>query len=333
MSILKTKRLILRPWKEADLAPFAALNADPKVMEYFPSILTKEQSEATLKSSQAHIEKYGWGKWAVTLIETGEFIGRIGLEELDFQANFSSNIELGYRLAFEHWGKGYASEGANAALKYGFNYLNLNEIIAFTPVQNMLSRAVMKRIGMHHDSKDDFDHPKLLEGHPLRRYVLYRISQKEWVAQQSDEGLTVRKCKTAEEIKAAIEFRQKHFFDERGIQDPYVWTFGHESHHHFTLKKGNNLIGYAHIQYWPNHRAALRIIVINQKQKRKGYGSYLMQYCEQVLKEEGIQTLHTEAHPTALKFYEHLGYSKMPFDDPEGHPSDKQDTPLGKKLL
>jgi 3-dehydroquinate dehydratase / shikimate dehydrogenase len=177
MTILKTKRLISRPWRKEDLEPFAQLNADPKVMEFFPSVLSEEESAATLNSSHIHIEKYGWGKWAAVLIETGELIGRIGLEEIDFSSHFSPNIELGYRLAFKHWGKGYALEGAKAAVEYGFKHLHLNEIVAFTPVQNLRSQLVMKKIGMHHDQKDDFDHPKLPEGHPLRKHVLYRIKK------------------------------------------------------------------------------------------------------------------------------------------------------------
>lgn len=179
MITLKTKRLILRPWEETDLELFAELNADPRVMQYFPSVLTKEQSEGLLKSSQAHIKNHGWGKWAV-MLNTGEFIGRIGLEEVDFQCAFSPSIELGYRLAFEHWGKGYASEGAKAALEYGFNCLNLPEIVAFTPTKNIRSRAVMECIGMHRDPKDDFDHPKLPENHPLRKHVLYRLKKTNW---------------------------------------------------------------------------------------------------------------------------------------------------------
>ena len=335
MTTLKTKRLILRPWKETDLAPFAALNADSNVMKYFPSTLSREESDNMAHRIRSKIEERGWGLWAVAIPGTADFIGFIGLHNVDkstFPAHFTPAIEIGWRLASGYWGKGYATEGANAVLTYGFETLNLEEIVSFTAVQNMRSRRIMEKIGMHHDPKDDFDHPKLSEGHALRRHVLYRLKQKEWNVQQSDNELTVRICKTQEENKSAIEFRQKHFFDERGIQDPYVWTFGHENHHHFILQKGDDLIGYAHVQYWPHHRAALRIIVIDQKQQRKGYGSYLMQYCEQILKEKGIQSLHTEAHPTALKFYEHLGYSKMPFCDPEGHRSDEQDTPLGKKI-
>lgn len=180
MTLLKTKRLILRQWQEEDLEPFAGLNADPRVMEYFSSTLTQEESAAALTLSRIHIQKHGWGKWAVALIETGEFLGRIGLEEIDFPASFAPNIELGYRLAFEHWGKGYATEGALACLKYGFETLNLKEIVSFTATLNIRSRAVMERIGMHRDSKDDFDYPKLHEGHKLRRHVLYRLDAQRW---------------------------------------------------------------------------------------------------------------------------------------------------------
>lgn len=142
--------------------------------EYFPSILTREESDESARSAFSHINKHGWGKWALVLKETGEFIGRMGLDEVDFQASFSwDKIELGYRLAFEHWGKGYASEGARAVLEYGFNILNLDEIVAFTPLQNLRSQLVMKRIGMHHDPKEDFDHPKFPDR--LRKHVLYRI--------------------------------------------------------------------------------------------------------------------------------------------------------------
>ncbi len=146
------------------------------------------------------------------------------------------------------------------------------------------------------------------------------------------ERLRVQTCATSQDYKKAAIFRQKHFFDERKIQDPYVWTLGHKDHRHFMLYKDHEMIGYAHVQYWKAHRAALRIIVIDNKEQGKGYGAYFMKHCEQALKEDGIQVLQTEAHPTAVKFYERLGYHKMPFNDPEGHPTDENDTPMGKKL-
>lgn len=177
---VRTKRLILRPWQESDLGPFAQLNADPRVREYFPGILSREESDASVKLMSNHIEKCGWGFWAASLIETGEFIGMIGLEDVYFKAHFTPAVEIGWRLAFDYWGKGYATEGAQAAFQYGFDHLKLHEIVSFTAVQNMRSRRIMEKIGMHHDPKDDFDHPKLSENHWLKRHVLYRLGASEW---------------------------------------------------------------------------------------------------------------------------------------------------------
>ncbi len=178
--IIRTDRLVLRQWSTADLEPFARLNADPKVMEYFPGLKTKEESDHSVSLMSGHIEKYGWGFWAASLAATAEFIGFIGLEDVYFKTTFTPAVEIGWRLAFKYWGRGYATEGAIASLHYGFETLKLNEIVSFTAVGNRRSRAVMERIGMHHDSKDDFDHPKLSEGHPLRRHVLYRLAADEW---------------------------------------------------------------------------------------------------------------------------------------------------------
>ena len=130
------------------------------------------------------LESTSLGFWAASLIETGEFIGMIGLEDVYFKAHFTPAVEIGWRLAFDYWGKGYATEGAQAALQYGFESLNLNEIVSFTTLENMRSRHVMKKIGMHHDPKDDFDHPKLPEGHPLRRHMLYRLNKTDWKMEQ-----------------------------------------------------------------------------------------------------------------------------------------------------
>ncbi len=180
---IRTDRLILRQWTGADLEPFAKLNADPRVMEYFPSTLSQEESNQLAKRIETKITERGWGMWAVSAPEVADFIGFIGLNDIDqssLQTHFSPAVEVGWRLAFAHWGKGYATEGAKAALAYGFETLKLDEIVSFTAVGNRRSRAVMERIGMHHDSKDDFDHPKLPEGHSLRKHVLYRISDWDW---------------------------------------------------------------------------------------------------------------------------------------------------------
>ena len=180
---IKTDRLILRPWQEEDLEPFAQLNADPRVREYFPKLLSRQESVQSVNLMSDHIDRCGWGFWAASLIQTGEFIGFIGLEEVYFMAHFSHTptVEIGWRLAYNYWGKGYATEGALAALRYGFNTQNLKEIVSFTVVQNKRSRHVMEKIGMHHDQKDDFDHPSLPEGHQLRRYVIYRLQASEWL--------------------------------------------------------------------------------------------------------------------------------------------------------
>ena len=181
--MIKTERLVLRPWQDSDLKPFAQLNADPRVREYFPSLLTPHESDRTVKLFSEHIERYGWGFWAASLIDTNEFIGFIGLEDVPMQVLpflTSPTVEIGWRLATNYWGKGYATEGARAALRYGFDKIKLPEIVSFTVVNNQRSRHVMEKIGMHHDPKDDFDHPRVPGGHPLQRHVLYRLKLSEW---------------------------------------------------------------------------------------------------------------------------------------------------------
>jgi 3-dehydroquinate dehydratase/shikimate dehydrogenase len=173
--IIKTERLILRPWREEDLKSFAQLNKDPRVMEYFPSLLTRQESDRLAKEFAHFLEENGWGFWAVSAPEVADFIGFIGIEPVDFSSHFTPAVEIGWRLAHNFWGRGYATEGAQAALRYGFEKLNLKEIVSFTAVANQRSRNVMERIGMHHDPEDDFDHPKLPREHQLSRHVLYRI--------------------------------------------------------------------------------------------------------------------------------------------------------------
>jgi RimJ/RimL family protein N-acetyltransferase len=178
--ILTTERLVLRPWTQSDLEPMAAMNADSRVMEYFPGIKSRAESEKEMESLQEHIEKYGWGFWAASLRETGQWIGLIGLKHVSIAAHFTPAIEVGWRLSQPFWGKGFATEGARASLQYGFEVLKVPEIVSYAPTQNIPSRRVMERIGMRHDPKDDFDHPRLPEGHPLRRHVLYRLKRAEW---------------------------------------------------------------------------------------------------------------------------------------------------------
>ena len=171
---VKTEHLLLRPWRDEDWEPFARLNADPRVMEFFPGVLTRPESDQVVQRILTHHEERGFGPWAVSLPDEADFIGFIGLFQVPFEAGFTPAVEVGWRLAYDFWNKGYATEGARAALKYGFETLHLNEIVSFTAVNNLRSRRVMEKIGMYHDEKSDFDHPKLPEGHALRRHVLYR---------------------------------------------------------------------------------------------------------------------------------------------------------------
>jgi 3-dehydroquinate dehydratase/shikimate dehydrogenase len=181
--VIQTKRLILRSWIENDLEPFAQLNADERVMEYFPYRLNKEESDQMAKRMQAKIETEGWGCWAVSRLDTQKFIGFIGLNTVDkptFPLHFAPCTEVGWRLAYESWGRGYATEGAEACLKYAFETLKLGEIVSFTAAQNRRSMAVMRKIGMHYHPAEDFNHPRISEGHWLRRHVLYRLKASEW---------------------------------------------------------------------------------------------------------------------------------------------------------
>lgn len=180
---VKTKRLILRPWQEADLEPFAKLNADPRIMEYSPSVLSHKESNDLARRIIAKLKEQGWGLWAASVPGIADFIGFIGLAIPSFKAHFTPAVEVGWRLAFDFWGNGYATEGAKAALAYGFETLQLPEIVSFTAEQNMRSRRIMEKIGMQYDPKDDFDHPKLPEDHRFRRHVLYRLKAEQWQKQ------------------------------------------------------------------------------------------------------------------------------------------------------
>lgn len=173
---LRTERLRLRRWLPADLAPFAAMNADPRVTKYLPTPLSRQQSDAFVARIEAHFAQHGYGHWAVEICGVAPFAGFIGLSTPRFEAHFQPCVEIGWRLGAEHWGHGYATEGARAVLAFGFDVLRLEEMVSFTVPANVRSRRVMEKIGMTYDPADDFDHPLLPEGHPLRHHVLYRIS-------------------------------------------------------------------------------------------------------------------------------------------------------------
>lgn len=175
----ETERLRLAAWQECHIAPFAAMNADAEVMRYFPATLSDAQTRAAVDVWRAQFEERGWSNWAVELKDSGEFIGFIGLSIPRRPLPFSPCVEVGWRLARRFWGNGYATEGATSALDVGFRRLDLAEIVSFTVLANLPSRAVMERIGMRNTGRD-FDHPSIPEGSPLRRHCLYSIARAHW---------------------------------------------------------------------------------------------------------------------------------------------------------
>ena len=176
---LRTDRLILRGWRDADRAPFAALNADPRGMEHVPAPMTRAESDAMIERARALWAENGFC-WFAVEVRDGPFIGFTGLHKQVFEAPFTPAAEIGWRLAPAHWGQGYATEAARAAIAWGFSERGLTDIVSFTVPANSRSRAVMDRLGMTHDPAEDFDHPALPAGHRLRRHVLYRLSRDQW---------------------------------------------------------------------------------------------------------------------------------------------------------
>lgn len=175
----ETTRLRLRQWRDSDREPFAAMNADPAVMEFFPAPLSRAASDASIDAWQAQFAAQGWSNWAAECIESAQCIGFVGLSVPRRVLPFSPCVEIGWRLARAFWGRGLATEAARAALRVGFGRLALTEIVSFTAVGNSRSRAVMERIGMR-NAKDDFEHPGVPEGHPLRLHCLYRVTRDNW---------------------------------------------------------------------------------------------------------------------------------------------------------
>jgi ribosomal-protein-alanine N-acetyltransferase len=177
--VLRTERLLLRDWRDADRGPFAALNADREVMEHFPSTLSRAQSDALVDRIRGELRDGDWGLWAIEVADTAEFVGFTGLTRQTFPAPFTPAVEVGWRLARAAWGRGYATEAARAAVTQGFGS-DLEEIVSMTSTGNLRSQAVMQRLGMHRDPADDFDHPNVPAGSPHRRHVLYRLRREEW---------------------------------------------------------------------------------------------------------------------------------------------------------
>ncbi len=172
---LSSGRVCLRRWRDEDREAFAAMYSDARVMEFFPCRLSRVESDAMVDRIQEYLNERGFGLWAIEVPGVAPFIGFTGLAVPRFSAHFTPCVEVGWRLAFEYWGRGYATQAARLALGYGFGTLALSEVVSYTSATNHRSRAVMERLGMRRDPAEDFDHPALPESHPLRRHVLYRL--------------------------------------------------------------------------------------------------------------------------------------------------------------
>ena len=177
MIVATTERLILRRWQPSDREPFGQLNADPRVMEFMPSLLSRTESDALIDRIEADFDLHGFGACAVELRGEASFLGFVGLNVPRFEAAFTPCVEIAWRLSAEYWGRGFATEGARAMVRYAFDTLQLDALVSFTVPANLRSRRVMEKIGMTHDPAEDFDHPNLAPGHPLRRHVLYRLAR------------------------------------------------------------------------------------------------------------------------------------------------------------
>jgi len=171
---LVTPRLRLRHWRDGDLSAFAALNADPEVMRFFPATLDRAASDALAERIVAHFDRHGFGPWAVEVPGIADFIGFVGLMVPAFETHFTPCVEIGWRLSRSAWGHGYATEAAERALDYAFDTVKLDEVVSMTVPTNLPSRAVMERLGMTRTPADDFDHPRLPARHDLQRHMLYR---------------------------------------------------------------------------------------------------------------------------------------------------------------
>lgn len=174
--MIRTARLILRPWRPEDADPFAAIGADPEVMAFFPAPYTRAESEANLARYTDHLTAHGFTRWAVEAPGIAPLIGHVGLLWSGADLPFPPRPEFGWRLARAHWGQGFATEAARAVIADAFTRCGLGEVVAYTAARNAPSRAVMRRLGMAHDPAEDFDHPAVPEGHALRPHVLYRLA-------------------------------------------------------------------------------------------------------------------------------------------------------------
>ena len=179
---IQTERLLLRNWEARDLEPFSEMGRDERVMKYFPNLMTEEDCKNFIATKQGVIEKNGWGFWAAEHVKSKAFVGVVGIvyDELPIKLKQSPRLEIGWRLRTEWWHQGLATEAARACLEFGFETVQANEIVAVTALSNLPSVRVMQKLGMSRDAADDFNHPRVAEGHPLQRHLVYRLTKEDW---------------------------------------------------------------------------------------------------------------------------------------------------------
>jgi RimJ/RimL family protein N-acetyltransferase/predicted GNAT family N-acyltransferase len=295
MITIETKRLVLRPWRFSDFEPFAQLNADSRVMEYFPSTLSRAESDRMTHRMLANDKD--WGLWAVSIPGIADFIGFIGLNEVTFTAPFTPAIEVGWRIAYEYWGNGYATEGALASLKYGFEALQLNEIVSFTTERNRRSRAVMERIGMHHDLHGDFDHPRISEESPIRRHVLYRLSAEEW-----NKPIFKIIGYGSREYHQAVSLREEILRKPLNLCFTLEELESEKEHIHIAALLHRELCGTS-VLVPEGPACKMQRVAVRADLQNQGIGCKLVEFCEQYAREHGFSSIYCHARGTAIPFY------------------------------
>jgi RimJ/RimL family protein N-acetyltransferase len=301
--VIETPRLTLRDWREADREPFAAMNADPAVMEFFPATQPRAASDAMIDRWRAQLAREGWSNWAVERRDTGEFAGFVGLTRPVRDLPFTPCVEVGWRLAPAYWGRGFAAEAARAALEHGFAS-GLAEIVSYTAKVNLRSRAVMERIGMR-DAGEDFAHPALPEGHVLEPHCLYRLSAADWGRRR----LRLADYEPAMATELVAMWRES-FEEAVRTLDPHPIS---EQHRYFeeevlpgntvkVLLEGDRVAGFIAAS-----RDSIAQLYVRRGRQRRGLGSWMLEWARS--QSGGSLWLHTFArNERACAFYERHGF-------------------------
>ncbi|MCB0512951.1 MAG: GNAT family N-acetyltransferase [Bacteroidetes bacterium] len=302
MKILETDRLILRTWVDEDLESMLAINQDPKVMEYFPSLQDLDMTKNFIAKVNAHFKNHGYSLYAAVRKDTNEFIGFIGLLIADFESHFTPATEIGWRLSSNHWGQGFATEGAKAVLDYAFRELKIPEIVSFTAAGNAKSIRVMQKIGLQHNEADDFNHPKLDDKSPLKRHVLYRLSRNDYLNNAANiTGFTFEKIGDPDASVQKIIRNGINEFNQSVINDKYS---------SFTLcvKENEKIIGGAIIY---QHKDALYIDVLwcMEEYRNKGIVSKLIGMIDADAQHKSTKKLFVDTYAfQAQEFYKKHGF-------------------------